>query len=65
MGIKIKWNKKENDLEVFWDKGLSHSAGFFIDLFSKEIKKEIAERGFNIKSMKFSIESSIKPGGTN
>lgn len=53
--IKLKWSKKENDLEVFWEAGHKATALYILDLFYKEVQKELKERGCDLTTLKFSI----------
>jgi hypothetical protein len=53
--IRLKWSKKENDLEVFWEAGHKATALYIMDLFSKEVQNELKERGCDLRTLKFSI----------
>lgn len=53
--IRIRWNKKEKDIEVSWNAGSGKDAGFFLDLIPKRILDEIIKRGYDLETIKFSI----------
>lgn len=52
--IEIKWNKKEEDLEVTWREGKG-TAIFILELFDKGFQKKLWDRGYDLTSLKFSI----------
>jgi hypothetical protein len=56
--IRLKWSKKENDLEVFWEAGHKPTALYILDLFSKEVQKELKERGCDLRTLNFSINKT-------
>ena len=55
--IRMKWNKKENDIEVNWNAGSGKDAGFFIGLLG-DAQQEIKDRGYDLETIKFSISKS-------
>lgn len=59
--IRMKWNKKESDIEINWNAGSGRDAGFFIDLFKKNVQEEIKARGYDLETMKFSITKKDSP----
>lgn len=58
--IKLRYSNKENDLEVVWEVGHKHSAGYILDLFSKEVQNELKNRGYDLKTLKFSINKKME-----
>lgn len=63
--IRMKWNKKESDIEVNWNAGSGRDAGFFIELIPPKILKEIKDRGYDIETIKFSITKCSQNTGEN
>ncbi len=58
--IRMKWNKKENDIEVNWNAGSGRDAGFFIELLGNA-QQEIKDRGYDLETIKFSINKRSLP----
>jgi len=56
--IKLKWSKKERDIQVDWELGHKPTALYILDMFGKEFQEELKMRGYDIKSIKFSIDKS-------
>lgn len=65
--IKLCWSKKKQDIEIAWGgSGADKSdAGFVIStltsyygLFNKTFLEEMESRGYDIKTIKFSIEKT-------
>lgn len=53
--IKLRWNKRENDIEVQWEAGHKHTGLYMLDLFNKDVQKELRDRGYDLTTIKFSI----------
>lgn len=55
--VKVHWSKKENDFLIHYDK--SPNGGFVNDhLLNKEFLNELKNRGFDLKTLRFSIKKS-------
>ena len=57
--ITIRYSKKENDLEVNWEIGHKATASYIIGLFNKGVQEELEKRGYDIKTIKFSINKKV------
>lgn len=53
--IKLHWSKREEDIEVCWEAEHKATANYILDMFGKEFQKEMKERGYDLESIKFSI----------
>ena len=53
--IRVSFSKKENDIEAKWNAGSRQTALFFLELFGKMFIDEMQSRGYDIKTMNFSI----------
>lgn len=71
--LRMYWSKKENDL-MFWSPEgfFTTAAARYLDsIFTKEVLKELESRGYDITTLKFSIEpkqgdlrfASTRPAG--
>ena len=58
--IKLRWNKREKDIEVVWEAGYKPFANYILDMFGKEFQEEIKKRGYDLESIKFSINKLNK-----
>lgn len=56
--LRVFWSKKEKDLLFHYPKGIStvSDARYLADIFSKEVLNELTERGYDVNTLKFSIE---------
>ena len=55
--LKIRWNKSEDDLEVIWENTPKANGNYlFSKVFNDEFQKEMIERGFDLKTIKFEIK---------
>lgn len=54
------WSKKEKDIMLHWPGGIStkSDAHWLSGIFNKEFTEELERRGYNISTIKFSIEPS-------
>lgn len=56
MKLKIRWSKKEESIEVFWENTQKANANYLLMVFDDEFKEEMKNRGFDIKTIKFEIK---------
>ena len=56
--LRAYWSKKENDLMLHWPAGVSTNCdGSYLScVFSKEVRDELERRGYDLTTLKFSIE---------
>lgn len=56
--LRVDWSKKENDLMIHWPAGSTTKtdAHWISGIFDKEMANELKRRGYDIKTLKFSIE---------
>lgn len=56
--LSAHWSKKENDHMINWPVGVQTKADawYLHGIFSKEFKEELERRGYDLKTLKFSIE---------
>lgn len=59
--LKVNWSKKEKDLLITYPLGLGTvcDGHYIADLFNKSVVKELSDRGYDIKTLKFEI--SVDP----
>jgi len=53
--LKIRWNEKEESIEVFWENTQKANANYLLMVFDDEFEEEMKSRGFDIKTIKFEI----------
>ena len=53
--IKLRWSKREEDIEVTWEAGHKATACYILDMFGKEFQEEMKKRGYDLESIKLSI----------
>lgn len=56
--LRADWSKRENDIILHWPLGSQTKcdASWLSDLFNKEVTAELEKRGYDVKTLKFSIE---------
>jgi hypothetical protein len=56
--LRVKWNKKEHDLLAHYPRGKNtkSDAHFLVGVFDQEFIDELRKRGYDITTMKFSVE---------
>lgn len=60
--IRLRWSKKERDVEVHWDAGCQGTAGMVLTHFThtptlhnSTFVKELEQRGYDVTTLRFSI----------
>lgn len=56
--LRAFWSKKEKDVMLHFPLGIqtTSDARFLADIFNKKFEEEITKRGYDISTLKFSIE---------
>ena len=58
--LKVMWNKKENSMEAVYENTSKENANYlFSNVFTDEFEKEMLNRGFDLKTLKFEIKGSL------
>ena len=61
--LRAKWSKSERDIIINYPLGIQTNcdmAYLFCDVFTKEFKKEMEDRGYDITTLKFEIKVDEK-----
>ena len=61
--LRAKWSKREKDIIINYPLGIQTNCDMgylFYDVFTKEFKKEMKERGYDIETLKFEIKVDEK-----
>lgn len=53
--ITLRWFKGESDIGVYYNAGCKGTAGLILDLFDKKIQKELIDRGYDLKTLRLTI----------
>lgn len=57
--IRLQYSKKEDDLEVSYELGHETTAKYILDLLSKKVQQELEARGYDLKTIQFSISKKM------
>lgn len=61
--LRARWSKREKDILVTYPRGIGTVCDcnyLFSDIFTNEFVKEMEERGYDIKTLKFEIKVDEK-----
>ena len=54
--VRLYWSKREDSLMVNWDPGTSSAtARYLMGVLSKDVLKELDERGLDVSTLRFQI----------
>lgn len=60
--LRVYWDHNEDDLVVSWPitcQGRCDGTWMFLNVFTNDVKKEFERRGWDITTLKFSIEPKL------
>lgn len=62
--LKAYWSKKERDLVFEWPDGIStkSDASWLYTIFNERFLNELKSRGYDVRTIKFSVEGDASTG---